>query len=346
MISKYKTGLLTVGTIVVAMLTTSSYLKGKNITLDNSEIELTAYNNLITYQEGEMYVYKTGAPEFETVNRFQKMAASKLRSNELLPTSNSKASLAFNEKDPSAFYEQDLNAGVLSFNKGIKEYHGNSNLRLPGQQRANDISLKFIKEVGLAPKNIKELKMLHSGGLRAGAAGSEKVIDVLRTVTYGRMLNGVPVYGAGSKIIVHVGDKGEVVGVNSRWKQVDKKNAKSLNRSSLKDAKKAELEMRRQLAQDYGKNAKFKIKDMYLAYYDGGKNYIQPAYFFQVDVTLPKVKERPKISFDYVGIIAALSNPPEAIIPAEEDPEAQEYIKKAALKKSRIKNISKRKDVE
>lgn len=341
----YKTALFTIGTILISILTMSSYVNNKTAPNKERAIEPYAYQNLITHQEGDMNIYTTSAIKPEKVKRFQTAASNKMETKGLVPSSE-KEVVAFSEKDPSAFYEQDLKSGTLSFNKGMQEYYMNSKIQLPTQEKAKDISLSFIKEIGLAPDDMKELKMIHAGGLRASAANTENVIDVLRTITYGRMLNGVPVYGAGSKIIVHVGNNGEIVGLNSRWKNVEQSRAKNVDKGSLKDAKQAEMEMQRQLTKDYGTNAKFKIRDMYLAYYDGGDNYIQPAYFFQVDVTLPKAKESPEISFDYLGIIAGLSNPPEAIVPAEVSPEAQKLIKKSSLRNTQISNEKNRSEVE
>ena len=327
----YKTSLLTIGTILISIVAMSSFVNKK--TAPNKDLILTqsAYKNLITYQGGDMYVYATTAVKPEKMKRFQQVAGKSIGSKNIIPTSE-KEILSFSEKDPSAFYEQDLKTGTLSFNKGMEGYYQNSKIQLPEMDKAKDLSLSFIKEIGLAPEDMRELKMVHAGGLRASDAGSDKVIDVLRTITYGRMLNGTPVYGAGSKIIVHVGNKGEIVGLNSRWKNIEKTGAKSVSKTSLKDSKQAEMEMQRQLISDYGKDAKFKIRDMYLAYYDGGKNYIQPAYFFQVDITLPEVKGNPSIKFDYLGIIAGLSNPPEAIAAEGASPEAQKMIQKVSAK--------------
>ncbi|MCZ4319380.1 hypothetical protein O4H26_10290 [Aequorivita viscosa] len=340
----YKTSLFTIGTILISIFAMSSFVNKKTASTTDVTFTPTAYTNLITYQKGDMYVYATSAVNPEKVKKFQQVAAKSIAARGLVPSS-IKEVLTFSEKDPSAFYEQDLKSGTLSFSKGMDGYYEKSSVRLPDQEKAKDISLSFLKETGLAPANLKELKMMHSGGLRASAAGSETVKDVLRTITYGRMLNGVPVYGAGSKIIVHVGNNGEIVGVKSRWKEIESKG-KTVNKASLISAKQAEATMQRQLMKEYGKDARFKIKDMYLAYYDGGKNFIQPAYFFQIDISLPRVKESPGIKFDYIGIVSALSDPPEAIAPAEESPEAQKMIKKTSLKQSRISNIKNKKEVD
>lgn len=340
--TSYKTSLFTIATILLSIVVMSSFVNKK--TAPNNELLIlpTAYKNLVTYQNGDMYVYATTSLKPEKMKKFQQAAGKRIESKELVPTSE-KQSLTYSKKDPSAFYEQDLKSGTLSFSKGMQSYYENLKINLPEQEKAKDISLSFIKEIGLAPEDMSELKMIHSGGLRASAADTKNVIDVLRTITYGRMLNGIPVYGAGSKIIVHVGNNGEIVGLKSRWKNVEKTGAKNVGKSSLKDAKQAEMEMQKKLISEYGKDAKFKIRDMYLAYYDAGKNYIQPAYFFQVTITLPKVNESPSIDMDYIGIIAALSNPPEVIAAAEESPEARRMIQMASEKD---RSFDKRKEIK
>ena len=76
------------------------------------------------------------------------------------------------------------------------------------------------------PKSQKELHLLHSGGLRADSPNGQGVIDKMLTLTYGRYLDGVPVIGSGSKIVVHVGDQGEVTGLIHKWREIlqDKKH--------------------------------------------------------------------------------------------------------------------------
>ncbi len=333
--NSYKTSLFTIATIAVALVAMSSFVNEKTTSNALVNFEPTAYQNLVTYQEGDMFVYATASLKAEKVEKFQQAAEKSLAANGLVPKSLTEA-VKFSEKDPTAFYAQDSKTGTLSFNKGMEGYYNNKKLQLPDEAKAKELSLSFIKNVGLAPEDMKELKMMHSGGLRASDAGSENVTDLLRTITYGRMLNGVPVYGAGSKIVVNVGNNGEIVGVKSRWKQVEKTASKQVKTASLISAKEAEVQMQRKLISDYGKDAKFKIKDMYLAYYDGGENFIQPAYFFQVDINLPEVKGSPSIKFDYIGIVAALPNPPESIAAAQDSPEAQKMIKNLGEKGARI----------
>lgn len=341
--TSYKTSLFTLGTIAFSVVLMSSVVAEKTAVKNDTTLQQIAYKNLITYQEGEMYVYNMSALKENKVEQFRNVAVEALGSKELIP-STLKEAANYSAKDPSAYFEQDLKSGTLSFSKGLQGYYKAENLNLPEQSKALEISTAYLKEAGLAPEDSKELKMMHSGGMRTSDAGSEKITDVLRTITYGRMLNGIPVYGAGSKIVVNVGNNGEIVGINSRWKAVEKSNAKAVAKINFKDAKKAEAEMQRQLIVDYGKDANFKIDNMYLAYYDGGDNFIQPAYFFQVSVTLPEVKGSPSIKFDYIGIVPALNNPPEAIAALQQSAEGQKMIKKLSTE-PKISN-EKRSDAE
>jgi len=301
---------------------------------DLAELEPTAYKNLITYQEGDLSVFQTTSPSTSKVSRFKASTTKALGNRLALPKSTGKIT-KYSTSDPTAFYEQDLNKGKLSFNKGMKTYLDKGGRSLPSQKQANSISLKFLNESGLAPANKEELKMMHSGGLRAAEAGSTKVIDVMRTVTYGRMLNGVPVYGAGSKIVVQVGNQGEIVGATSRWKEVSQNSKRTAKKSEMKSAREAEVEMKRRLLTDFGKGTKAEIKNMSLAYYDGGKTYIQPAFFFQIEMNIPQVKDAPAVKFDYMGIVPALKNAPEAIEVMQTPPAAKSKIEKLSVEPPR-----------
>lgn len=331
--TQYKTALFMVCTIAFAIFLMSSTPKITSVAMDDiGYVQPTAYKNLITYQEKDMSVYRTVAASEKKADGFRKSVRTATKSKLSIPTNNSN-SLEYQKEDPTAYFQQDLAAGKLAFNKGMGDYLKAGGRSLPKQEAANAIAMRFITESGLAPANKEELKMMHSGGLRLATAGSEKQTDVLRTISYGRFLDGVPVYGPSSKIIVHVGNNGEIVGASSLWKEVAANKGTTLSKEAMKSAKEAEQEMNRRLATDFGKGAKTKIKEMSLAYYDGGLNYIQPAYYFQIIVSLPKMNENPATQFEYLGIVPALRKTPEAFeVLQQAPPEARKAIGKSSEK--------------
>ncbi len=299
---------------------------------DLEKITPTAYKNLLTYQEGELSLFRTTAPNGQKIEKFKTISRKALGRQMQLPTSRTGAVTRYGKEDPTAFYSEDIKSGKLSFNKGMKPYLEKGGRDLPSQRKANELSRAFLQESGLAPKNKEEIKMMHSGGLRASEAGSERVINVLRTVTYGRFLNGVPVYGSSSKIIVQVGNGGEIVGASSLWKEVDTNTRRKVSKAETKTAKEAEVEMKKRLLTDFGKSARAEIKNMALAYYDGGKNYIQPAYFFEIEVNIPQARNAPEVKFNYMGIIPALRKAPEAIEALQTPRAADSNIEKLSTK--------------
>ncbi|GHC57792.1 hypothetical protein [Ulvibacter litoralis] len=331
--TQYKTAVFMVCTIGFAIFLMSSTPKLTSVAMDDAGyVQPTAYKNLITYQQKDMSVYQTVAASERKAEGFKKSVRNATKSRLSIPTGN-KNSLEFQKEDPTAFFEQDLASGKLAFNKGMNDYLKSGGRNLPKQEAANAIAMRFINESGLAPANKEEIKMMHSGGLRLATAGSDKQVDVFRTVSYGRFLDGVPVYGPSSKIIVHVGNNGEIVGANALWKEVSANKGTTVKKEAMKSAKEAELEMNRRLATDFGKGARTKIKEMSLAYYDGGKSYIQPAYYFQIIVSLPKMKDTPATQFEYLGIVPALRKTPEAFeVLQQAPPEAKKVIGKASEK--------------
>ena len=94
-----------------------------------ADFEPTAYKNF-EIQDNPMYVLRTSAVSGEKVMRFQENAARSLGDNlKLAPTRSPKAT--FNsEKDRTAFFEQDLEKGKLSFNKGMSKYMEDSQPKL------------------------------------------------------------------------------------------------------------------------------------------------------------------------------------------------------------------------
>lgn len=303
--------------------------------------EEKAYKNLITFQEGDMFVYRTRPLSSNKVGQFKERANLQLKNVLTIPQSKGGKAVRYSTKDPSAFYEENTAAGLLSFNKGMKGMLEEGGRNLPSSKEANEIAENFLKESSLMPRNREELKMMHSGGIR-GARPNSKTFDVLRTVSFGRMINGVPVYGAGSKIIVHVGNNGEIVGATSKWKALDAEKKQRVSKTALKTSRIAERELQQRLVKDYGEKARFDMKEVALAYYDGGKNIIQPAYFFQVQISLEGNREQ---QFKYIGVVPAMKESPEKIEALMTPPDGLKNIKKLSatppktIKSVRDKNL-------
>lgn len=224
-------------------------------------------------------------------------------------------------KDASLYCTQDRASGRLSLTKSLKEYLGEQVPELPEPEAAQRIATEFLRKSRLAPKNDAELKTIHAGGLRMTSVKEGKggpIIDKLRTVVFGRLLDGVPVHGSGSKIVVHVGNHGDVVGIDRRWREVAA--ARTVGREEWKDPRQTGEEIRKLLATEWNEAKEIAVSRVEALYYDRDGRYIQPAYVFEATITEGDSR------YQYLGAIPALKRAPERIGPAAIPPEARQLL--------------------
>lgn len=225
-------------------------------------------------------------------------------------------------KDASTFFSQDMATGDISFSNQLSAYFGDNVPKLPNEEMGPEIATKFLKEYNLYPKNSSELKVIHIGGLRSTSAENDKagiVIDKLRTITFGRIINNIAVQGGSSKIIVHIGDGGKVVGMNYKWRETGK--AIRVKPTDIKTISQAKEEITKKLSSEWNQASSIQISKIALVYYDGGSKYIQPAYMFEANIMEGEDK------YSYMGAIAALKQPPEGITLEKLPPEAYRQLK-------------------
>jgi hypothetical protein len=224
--------------------------------------------------------------------------------------------------DASVYCSQDKATGNLSLKKSLGAYLGEKTPQLPDAGAAEKMALESLQKYKLAPKNNNEIKMIHSGGLRMtsvkeGKGGS--IIDKLRTITFGRRLDEIPVQGSGSKIVVRIGDRGDIVALTRRWREVAR--ARPVKAEELKDPRQVDEELRRLLATEWSEAREIVVRQGALVYYDGDGKFIQPAYMFETTVVEGENK------YPYITALPALKQPPESIGPAKMPPEARSLLK-------------------
>ena len=99
----------------------------------------------------------------------------------------------------------------------MAKYKGDFVPQLPAKGEAISLAEHFLNDNKLSPRNKNELKVVNVGGLRSSSVIDGKragpIIDKLVTVRYGRVIDNLPVVGPGSKIVVNLGNNGEVMGV-------------------------------------------------------------------------------------------------------------------------------------
>ena len=230
---------------------------------------------------------------------------------------------ASDPSDASVFFTQNAKTGDLSFSRSMKDYFSDKPSSLLNPEASQQRALAFLRENKLLPGDMAQFKLIHSGGLRMSYSSNNKpgpVIDKLHTLTYGRQIDGIAVQGSGSKIVVHVGNGGEIVGLSRRWREA--RPVRDVRPNELKTRAIAEREVRALIAKEFTESSKVELTKLTLAYYEDGGEFIQPAWQFAANVSEKEFR------LQYFGAVPALSNPPEKIGPAQLDPMALKTIKR------------------
>jgi hypothetical protein len=229
-------------------------------------------------------------------------------------------------RDTNTTLEHNLATGDISFNRNFSRYLGTFVPKLPTGDEAQKYAESFLAANRLLPVNRDELKVAHVGGLRASSVLSDgkpgPTIDKLVTLSYARQLNGIPVIGAGSKIIVNVGDSGEIISMSRRWRELDKPVA--LSETEVLTESEAYDLIKRQIISEFGERASFEVVQTQIAYFDNNGSYVQPVFAFQTKIQ-PADQKLPAI--DYVGVVPAMRKPVEALNLVVNDPASFRTLK-------------------
>ncbi len=252
--------------------------------------------------------------------------ASTLLSNEfnkeLLQTDEQEKVISYSSKEGGSYFNQNTSNGDWTFSRNIDRYYSDYNPKIPDQKQAQSIAEQFLKTNNLMPANSKEVHLVHSGGVQGVAVNSQSVKDLLRTFTYARVLDNLPVTGPGSRIVVKVGDNGEVVAATYRWHVLAAEKT-TLKLSEIKSEKEASEEALKIVAEQFGSSASATLNRIQLAYFDQGLSYIQPVYSAELSVTM-LVDGKEKVTMPYLCIIEAMRQSPEALTIRLMDAKAKE----------------------
>lgn len=284
-------------------------------------------------KETGMYIYQLEKKEV-SMNIFQSLVQKLSEKQELKGEyTQIKDDNAFSYVDDKQdiYYYQDAATGNFSFNRGIQKYLGNYNPDLPTPEEAQNLSMEFLRNFDFISPGNNELKLIHSGGLRADAGDNGEVIDKMRTITYGRVIDSIPVMGSGSKIVVHVGDKHEITGLVYKWRAVMVDERRPVLEKEMITMKEAEEILKRNIISEFGEQAEVSVKEMKVVYYDGDGQYIQPVYGARTVVML-KLDENQTNEIPYLTFVPALKQLPEGLNLKEGLKEAQEFIKEQVNK--------------
>lgn len=228
-------------------------------------------------------------------------------------------------RDVNTTLEHNVVTGDVSFNRNFNRYLGSFAPKLPATDTALKYARAFLEENKLLPQNPEELKVAHVGGLRTTSILSTgrpgPVVDKLVTLTYSRELNGVPVIGAGSKLVVNIGDSGEIIGVTKRWRELDKPTR--LDAAEVLTEKEALELSKRQILSEFGEKSRVEVLQTQIVYFDNNGNTIQPVFAFQTKVQGADQKLPP---VEYVSVVPAMRKPIEDLKLLDVDPQASKVI--------------------
>jgi hypothetical protein len=316
-----------------------------------SAIALTAYACKPRGQEPPtketVFVYTFEGPATRSVDDSKKLIEKFLGNRDLgnLYKSDENTVYYTSKDDVSETFENDLNNGNFTFNRSMKQYLGTSVPQLPAREEAIRLAEEFLNKNGLMPKNRGELTMAHYGGLRAAAVIDGKkagpVIDKLITVSYSRRVDDLPVIGPGSKVVVNIGNKGEVMGAIYRWRELSTGSRKQVQPQEMISQAEAEELAKRQIMSEFGEGASYKFSTSGKAYYDNNRGILQPVYMFETAITFRDQRVSPT---NYLCVIPLLRNSPEALNLTATDPRAKEAIK--TLKKGETPPPGERKPID
>jgi hypothetical protein len=282
--------------------------------------------------EGALYIYPLAAPSGISKESARELISKFTGDTAPVDLVQSDDSIIYytSKNDLNTTFEQDLKTGNFTFNKNMNRYMGGYTPKLPGIDEAVERAAAFLKENQLYPKTSAELKLVHKGGLRSqGIVDGKKggpIVDKLITLTYGRVLDSLPVIGPGSKIVINLGDAGEIAGVIHRWREVNQDQRKRIEPGEMLSQEEATERARKQIAAEYGEKTSFKINAISKAYYDNNGRFLQPVYSFETTINLNEEDKNIK-PLMYLCVIPLLKNSPEPLQLITVDPRAKEMIK-------------------
>lgn len=215
------------------------------------------------------------------------------------------------KEDPSAYFRMDTSTGDFSFSKGLADYEDLSDTKgLPGKDEAIDLALMHLERLGLMPKDGDQLVVQAVGGVGMSAQDEKGVVrdfEKLTSVHFGRQIDGIEVGGPGSKIVVHLGHNGELVGLHKRW--IELRAMEKVSRESfLKEGEVKERALKH-LQTEWSKASKIATALPEPGYFDDGKGHIEPVYFVQAKIQheLDGVRDADNQEpAPYLGVIPAL----------------------------------------
>ena len=235
-------------------------------------------------------------------------------------------------KDDSVRFEHNLVTGDFRMDRGLNRYLGDFVPKLPSTEEAVSAVSGFLKQNGILPRRTEELKLAHVGGLRAQGTIDGKsagpMVEKLITLSYSRMIDGVPVMGPGSKFVVSLGDRAEVVSLARHWREVNLDARKEVSAKEILTDDEVNAFAKRQILSQFGADALFEVRGKGMAYYDNNGSLLQPVVVLETQVI---TSDDGVVPTDYLCIVPLLRQSPEPLNLTAIDPEAKQLIQQAGI---------------
>lgn len=286
-----------------------------------------------TQEEAAGYVYYLGESPAQKIGDVKAVAALVLNTTDFngeFVNNPNDGNTYYSSADGSVRFQQNQKTGSFTFTNSMKDYMGQSHPALPSEEEAPKIAEDYLRKLNLYPADENQLVIGHVGGYRSTSVIDGKrageIIDKIRTVTYTRTIDSIPVIGPGSKVIVRLGDKNSLLGMIYRWRNLSLTQQKlALKPEELITEKEAKNQLAERVAGDFGKDAQFDIISTQKSLYDGEGSILQPVYSFEVKINEMIDKQR-RESFTYLYIIQQMKESPEPLNFTAMPPEAKQLI--------------------
>lgn len=188
--------------------------------------------------------------------------------------------------EPTRFFRMDTKTGAFSFSNGLSDYMApETTPGLPKGDDAVDLALSYLHQLGIAPADCDQLVVQAVGGIGVGVQdeqGNRAQFEKLTSVHFGRRIGGIDVGGPGSKIVVHLGRDGALVGLHHRWSELS--NPREISAQALRSPAEVKQMAVKHLKREWVHAERIVAQVPDLGYYDDGKGHIEPAYFVRADV--------------------------------------------------------------
>ena len=231
---------------------------------------------------------------------------------------------SFRHADPvdgSAFLRVDRTTGDISFNRGMQDLGMELEADTPDLPQGQDAvrtALVRLMELDLMPEDPSQLVLHHVGGLGMSSAdeeGSSREFRKLVTVHLGRRIGGLEVGGPGSKIVVHLGEGGRLVGLHRRWTELE---VQANDTPQLVRAEEVERRVREHLDSTFHLAKAIRSEAPELGLFDDGRGVVEATWFFATELThvaeggveaagVPFVQQEERMS--YLGTVSAVRKP-------------------------------------